>query len=192
MEGSWTLQAIFDTPNCIARHSCADEVATAIKIHVKGNASSQLNGVGHTPFPGAASISDGVTIDMVGMRTVAVNKEKTVVSIGVGALWLNGYQDLELQGFMVAGGRDSDVGVGGLVTGEGYSWFTSTMGFVVDGLVNAELVTAEGKIINVNANCYSDLFLGLKEGGNNFGVVTRFGREVFPFQYDMGRIEDLL
>lgn len=42
---------------------------------------------------------------MAGMRTVAVNNEKAVVSIGAGALWLNGYQDLEVQGLMVAGGR---------------------------------------------------------------------------------------
>ena len=29
---------------------------------------------------------------------------------------------------MVSGGRDSDVGIGGLVLGGGYSWFTSKLG----------------------------------------------------------------
>lgn len=82
---------------------------------------------------------------------------------------------------MIAGGRDSAVGVGGLVVGGGYSWFTSTKGFVCDGVVNYELVTAKGTIINVNATSHKDLFLGLKGGSNNFGIVTRYDLKAFEF-----------
>lgn len=74
-----------------------------------------------------------------------------------------------------------DVGIGGLVLGGGYSWFTSARGFVADGVVNIEIVTADGSIINVNRTSNADLFVGLKGGGNNFGIVTRFDLPAFQF-----------
>lgn len=55
------------------------------------------------------------------------------------------------------------------------------MGFVADGVVNFELVTGAGAIINVNATSNADLFVGLKGGGNNFGIVTRYDLKCFDF-----------
>ncbi|PGH00937.1 hypothetical protein AJ80_09099 [Polytolypa hystricis UAMH7299] len=90
---------------------------------------------------------------------------------------------------MVAGGRDSNVGVGGLILGGGCSWFASKMGFVADSVLNVELVTADGSIINVNANEHSDLFVGLKGGGNNFGIATRFDLKAFEFEKMWGGLK---
>ena len=181
MEGFWTLQATFDTPSCVVRPESSNDVATAVKILVKDECQFSIKGGGHTAFAGAASITNGVQIDMTGMNDVTVSEDRSVASIGAGARWLRVYQELESQGLMVAGGRDSDVGVGGLILGGGYSWFTTSNGFVCDGLVNVELVTADGKIINVNNEEHADLFVGLKGGGNNFGVATRFDLKAFEF-----------
>ncbi|KAK6602235.1 FAD binding domain-containing protein [Botrytis cinerea] len=89
---------------------------------------------------------------------------------------------------MVAGGRDSLVGIGGLIVGGGYSWFAPQKGFVADTVINFELVVGNGSIINVNATSNSDLFVGLKGGGNNFGIVTRYDMETFPFDKLWGGI----
>ncbi|PGH02240.1 hypothetical protein AJ79_07689 [Helicocarpus griseus UAMH5409] len=182
MEGFWTLQATFDTPTCIVVPSCTADVSTAVKTLVAGQCKFSVKGGGHTPFAGAASISDGVQIDMTSMNSVTVNEDRTVAQIGAGARWLKVYQELQPQKLMVAGGRDSDVGVGGLILGGGYSWFTTKRGFVADGVVNIELVKADGEVINVNAESYPDLFVGLKGGGNNFGIATRFDLKAFPFE----------
>jgi hypothetical protein len=61
------------------------------------------------------------------------------------------------------------------------SWFTSRLGFVADAVLNIELVKGDGSIINVNRNSNADLFVGLKGGGNNFGIVTRYDLTAFPF-----------
>ncbi|KAL4867475.1 hypothetical protein BDV12DRAFT_198168 [Aspergillus spectabilis] len=47
-------------------------------------------------------------------------------------------------------------------------------------VVNFEVVLADGRIINANNGEYPDLFLALKGGGNNFGIVTRFDMVTFP------------
>lgn len=43
-----------------------------------------------------------------------------------------------------------------------------------------ELVTASGVILTITRKTYPDLYWGLRGGGNNFGVVTRFQLHAFP------------
>ncbi|PGH00936.1 hypothetical protein AJ80_09098 [Polytolypa hystricis UAMH7299] len=95
MEGFWTLQAIYETPTCVLVPESAEDVAAAVKTLVGGNCKFSIKGGGHTPFPGAASISDGVQIDMTSIKSVSVDKEKTVASVGAGARWLTVYRYLE-------------------------------------------------------------------------------------------------
>ncbi|KAI9048410.1 hypothetical protein LZ554_007246 [Drepanopeziza brunnea f. sp. 'monogermtubi'] len=181
MEGFWSLQTTFDSPSCIIKPRSSQEVATTVQLFARLSCKFSIKGGGHTPWRGAASISDGVTMDMTDMSDVALNADKTIARIEAGARFGKVYQVLEEQGMMVAAGRDQNVGIGGLALGGGLSWFMSTMGFVADGVVNFELVTGDGKIINANASSNADLFQGLKGGGNNFGVVTRYDLKTFEF-----------
>jgi FAD/FMN-containing dehydrogenase len=41
-------------------------------------------------------------------------------------------------------------------------------------VINFEIVIAAGEVINANATSNTDLFIALKGGLNNFGIVTRF------------------
>ena len=66
---------------------------------------------------GAANIEHGVTIDLDAMNAVTVNEAKNVTSVGAGARWLDVYSKLCPMGLAVPGGRDSNVGVGGLTLG---------------------------------------------------------------------------
>lgn len=63
------------------------------------------------------------------------------------------------------------------------------MGFAADGLVNVELVTGTGQIINVNATSNADLFVGLKGGGNNFGIATRYDLKCFDYGLMWGGVK---
>ncbi len=107
-------------PACIVQPTCAEEVAAAVEILAAFNCQFSVKGGGHTPWAGAASINGGVTIDMSQIATTTVSSDKTVVSIGAGARWGSVYNTLIPQGLMVAGGRDSTVGVGGLILGGMY------------------------------------------------------------------------
>ena len=50
----------------------------------------------------------------------------------------------------------------------------------IDSLLAAEVVTADGEVLEVDAQNHPDLFWALRGGGGNFGVVTRFMFRVHP------------
>ncbi|KAI4173898.1 MAG: hypothetical protein LQ343_002666 [Gyalolechia ehrenbergii] len=139
-----------------------------------------IRGGGHTPWTGSANIADGVTIDMGSIKSVNVDPSSTFVSIAAGARWSDVYGQLDLNGLGVAGGRISEVGVGGLITGGGMSYFAPRYGFVCDQVLNFEVALANGQIVNANATSNPDLWFALKGGSNNFGIVTRFDLKIFP------------
>ncbi|MEO8809884.1 MAG: BBE domain-containing protein, partial [Rhodanobacter sp.] len=66
------------------------------------------------------------------------------------------------------------VGVAGLVQSGGFGSFSKNYGTAAAGLIEAEVVTADGKVRIANACSHPELFWGLKGGGGgSLGVVTR-------------------
>ncbi|KAI9147316.1 FAD-dependent monooxygenase CTB5 [Paramyrothecium foliicola] len=62
----------------------------------------------------------------------------------------------------------------------GLSYWSYARGFACANIINYEVVLASGEIMNANATTNKDVWIALKGGGNNFGVVTRFDFEAFP------------
>ncbi|KAL8923655.1 MAG: hypothetical protein Q9172_003047 [Xanthocarpia lactea] len=185
----WSQQEQNVTPSCVVSPPNTRQVSRAIQVLSKhqavdnrtaGGCQFAIRGAGHTPWAGSANIDNGVTIDMTSIRSVKVNRGNTVVSVGAGARWSAVYQVLDAAGLGVAGGRFADVGLGGLITGGGLSYFAPRYGFVCDQVVNYRVVLANGTAVNANSKDNSDLWFALKGGSNNFGVITRFDLNVFP------------
>lgn len=72
---------------------------------------------GHSAVHGAASVGGGALLDLGLLNEVRCSEDGSTVSVGAGARWGDVSQALDKRGLAVAGGRNSDVGVGGLALG---------------------------------------------------------------------------
>ncbi|ESZ92551.1 hypothetical protein SBOR_7077 [Sclerotinia borealis F-4128] len=169
------------TPVCIFLPKTKEEVAAFVHIVrpfvASGNLSFAIRGAGQVPLPGSANIENGITLDL--RNLTGVECKDGIVSIAAGERWRTVYQKLAAEGLGVTGSRSGNGGIGGLALEGGLSFFSSREGFVSDNVVNYEVVLASGEIVNANASENFDLWIALRGGSNNFGIVTRFDMKTF-------------
>jgi hypothetical protein len=113
--------------------------------------------------------------DFVGAGCAGKAAPAPAVSLGAGCMWIDAYSAVTTRaGRYVQGGGCADVGVAGLVQSGGFGSFSKAFGNAAAGLIEAEVVTADGAVRIVNACQDADLFWALKGGGGGtFGVITR-------------------
>ena len=91
------------------------------------------------------------------------------------------YDALAPHGRTVAAGCGPDVGIAGLTLGGGLGILGRTHGLTSDQLVAAEVVLADGRVVDCDEHTHPDLFWALRgAGGGQIGVVTRFVLRTVP------------
>jgi FAD/FMN-containing dehydrogenase len=77
-------------------------------------------------------------------------------------------------GLGIGFGDTGSVGIGGITLGGGVGYLVRKHGLTIDDLLAADVVTADGSLLRVDAESHPDLFWAIRGGGGNFGVATRF------------------
>ncbi|KAH8819337.1 FAD linked oxidase [Xylogone sp. PMI_703] len=178
----WSLTAQ-KKPHCIVHPKTTEDVVKIVKTLANiPDCPFAVRSGGHIAW-GASNTDGGVLIDLgLHMHGAAVHKGKGVVSLLPGTKWSEAYKVVETHGIAIAGGRTASVGVSGLLTGGGISWYIPRVGFCCDQIVNMEIVLADGRVVNANENENRDLWTALKgSSAGNFGIVTRFDVKILPW-----------
>ena len=172
-------------PALIARCTGVADVIATVNFARDNDLQVAVRGGGHS-VPGYAVVEGGVVVDLSPMKGVWIDPEARVARAQAGLLW--GELDRETQAFglAVTGGRVSDTGIAGLTLGGGSGWLERKIGFTVDNLISADVVTADGRLVRASAEENEDLFWGLKGGGGNFGIVTSFEYRLHPVTQILG------
>ena len=168
-------------PALIVRCTIAEDVAKTVTFARSSNIPVSVRGGGHN-VAGNAVIDNGLVIDLTEMQSVSVDPVAKIAHAQGGATI--GHLDAATQEYALAtpSGVASETGIAGLTLGGGFSWLRRKYGLACDALIGAQVVTADGEIIETNASENPDLLWGLKGGGGNFGIVTRFDYQL----YDLG------
>ncbi|MGH7686072.1 MAG: FAD-binding oxidoreductase [Candidatus Dormibacteria bacterium] len=166
-------------PAVIARCTSTADVVAAARLARETGLRVAVRGGGHS-IPGLSSVDGGVVIDLSPMRRVTVDPEAQVAHADPGATWHDFDAATAEQGLATTGGLISHTGVAGLTLGGGIGWLQRKHGLSCDNLVGAELVTAAGDVIETSSAREPELLWGLRGGGGNFGIVTRFDLRLHP------------
>ena len=161
------------TPTLIVQCKSTGDVVEAVNYARQTNAPISIRGGGHN-VAGHAVCDDGVMIDLSLMRNIEVNVDRKSAFVDGGAIWRDVDEATQKHGLATPGGLISDTGVAGLTLSGGIGWLRSRYGLCIDNMQSAEVVTANGEILNTSEAENPDLFWALRGGGGNFGIVTRF------------------
>jgi FAD/FMN-containing dehydrogenase len=160
-------------PALIARCSGAADVAMVVNLARERALPLAVHGGGHG-VTGASMCDAGIVVDLRGMKDITVDPDARVVRAEAGLTWGEFDAATQEHGLVCTGGRVTTTGISGLALGSGSGWIERKFGLVCDNLLEAEVVTADGRIVTASERENADLFWGLRGGGGNFGIVTTF------------------
>lgn len=149
------------------------DVVEAVNYAREANLPISVRGGGHN-VAGHAVCDDGIMVDLSPMHDVHVNVAAKTALVDGGATWSDVDKATQVHGLATPGGLISDTGVGGLTLSGGIGWLRSRHGLCIDNMVSAEVITADGNILDASESQNVDLFWAIRGGGGNFGIVTRF------------------
>jgi FAD/FMN-containing dehydrogenase len=172
---------VFDRhPALIARCADHDDVVKAVKFARSHGVLTSVRGGGHS-ISGQSSCEGGLMIDLALMKEIRVDAKKMSAQ-GQGGVLLGDFdRETQAVGLVTTLGTASDTGIAGLTLGGGFGRLQKKFGLACDNLISADIVTADGKSLHVSEREHPDLFWGIRGGGGNFGVVTKFEYRVHKF-----------
>jgi FAD/FMN-containing dehydrogenase len=168
-------------PALIATCASADDIVAAVNMTRTAGLPLAVRAGSHS-VAGFSTCGDGVVIDLTRLRGVSVDVDRRVAVVEPGATWADFDAATGAHGLASTGGLVSSTGVAGLTLGGGIGWLQRKYGLACDNLRSAQVATADGEVIDAD----EDLLWGLRGGGGNFGIVSRFVFDLHPVSTVLG------
>jgi FAD/FMN-containing dehydrogenase len=195
MQGSVVLQGEYDyvqtrriwngtgkhQPALFARCETPADVQAAVRSAREHAFPLSVRGGGHD-WAGRALCHQGFVIDLSPMKRVDVSLDASVATIQGGATAADVISATGPRGLVAATGNCGTVGMVGLTLGGGYGPLTPRYGLALDNLLAAEVVLADGRLVNCDEQENSDLFWALRGGGGNLGVIVSMRVRLHPIR----------
>ncbi|KAJ6594354.1 FAD-binding domain-containing protein [Mycena capillaripes] len=164
------------SPGAIVYPTQTSDVAKAVQCAARsGVRVSALSGGHSYSASGYGSQNGALVIMFRDMMQISYRSSDETATIQPGARL--GDIALELNdkyGRALAHGVCPYVGIGGHAGFGGWGFASRNWGLLIDQVVAAELVLANGTVVQVSKTQYSDLFWALRGAASSFGIVTQY------------------
>jgi FAD/FMN-containing dehydrogenase len=172
-------------PAAIVRPVDATQVAQVVNLARDGGHELAVRGGGHSTV-GHSLTEGGIVLDLSELTALEVDPEARTARAQAGLTTGAYTAAVQAHGLVTGFGDTASVGVSGLTLGGGVGYLVRKHGLTIDDLLAAELVTADGRVLEVDDERHPDLFWAIRGGGGNFGVATRFQFRLHPLDGIVG------
>ncbi len=166
-------------PALIARCRNTADVADAVRFAREQGLDVSVRGGGHN-VAGRCVVDGALMIDLSPMKGIHVDPAASTLRAQGGVLWRELNREAAAHGLATTGGAISTTGIAGYTLGGGLGWLMAKYGLGCDNLLSVELVTADGRILDVNEDSDPELLWALRGGGGNFGVAASLEYRLHP------------
>jgi FAD/FMN-containing dehydrogenase len=172
-------------PVLIARCTTTSDVVQVLHFARSHNLPLAVRGGGHS-LAGSSSCDGGVIVDLAKMDVASVDPSARTMTCGGGVRVWQANEAGANHGLALPLGICPDVGISGLTLGGGIGYLMGVAGAACDTLVGAEVVMADGRVLDVTDDRDADLMWALRGAGANFGIVTRLTYRAYPLNRVFG------
>jgi FAD/FMN-containing dehydrogenase len=167
------LGGVDQRPAVIVRVADATDVATVIGLARATGLELAVRSGGHSSA-GQSVCEGGIVLDLHDMKNIDIDVDGGTAWAETGLTAAEYSAATAAHGLATGFGDTGSVGIGGITLGGGIGYLVRKYGLTIDDLLAAEIVTADGELLHVDAETHPDLFWAIRGGGGNFGVATRF------------------
>src|SRR3569832_836576 len=174
-----------ERPAAVIRVANAADVAAVINFVQATDLPLAIRSGGHSTI-GGSGVSGGIVMDLRDLNAIEIDETTKTAWVGAGQTAGPVSTAVTDRNLIIGFGDVGTVGGGGLTLGGGIGYMIRKHGLTIDNLLAAEVITAAGDILVVDAKTHPDLFWALRGGGGNFGVVTRFKYQLHDLPHFVG------
>ncbi len=159
-------------PRAIVRAKSAADIQTVVTVAAANGVELAVRSGGHSNA-GHSSTDTGIVLDLRDLKAIEIDEANKTVWAETGVTAEELTKATTAKNLVVGFGDAGSVGIGGITLGGGVGYLSRKWGLTIDSLLAAEIVTADGKLLTVDATHEADLFWAVRGGGGNFGVAVR-------------------
>src|SRR5689334_16581829 len=160
-------------PLAVAQVAGARDVARVVTAARETGLELAVRSGGHSRA-GYGTSNGGLVIDLSPMKSLEFDEDGKSAWVETGLTAAEFTNATGERGLVTGLGDAGSVGIGGITLAGGIGFLTRKNGLTIDDLLAAEVVTADGEIVEASEDSEPDLFWAIRGGESNFGVATRF------------------
>jgi len=172
-------------PALIARPRDASDVAEIVLGARESGVVLAVRSGGHSGA-GHSTVDGGIVLDLRDLKALDIDPIGRTAWAETGLSAAEYTAAAGTHGLATGFGDTGSVGIGGITLSGGIGYLVRKHGLTIDNVLAAEVVTADGEILHVDASSHPELFWAIRGGGGNFGVVTRFCYQLHPVDGVLG------
>src|SRR5687768_4624925 len=150
-------------PAVIIKVADANDVVRVVNLGRESGLELAVRSGGHSTA-GHSVTEGGIVLDLSNMKDLQIDVEGRTAWAETGLTAGEVTTAAAKHGLAIGFGDTGSVGIGGLTLGGGVGYLVRKYGLTIDSLLAAEVVTADGQILQVDEENHPDLFWAIRGG----------------------------